>query len=64
MTYRNDRMEICQSCGEPIEWDEQVIAVRYGRIHETAHPHTRVTKDREDFFHARCHGGVGILEVK
>ena len=54
--------EFCQACGKQIEWKEQVIAVRYGTIHVTAHPHTRVEKEREDFFHRKCAGLVAITD--
>ena len=53
--------EFCQFCGKKIEWGEQCIAVRYGEIHTTAHPHTRVIKDQEDFFHRNC--SVAIREM-
>jgi hypothetical protein len=46
-------MEICQSCGGPIQWGSEVIAVRYGRIHRAV-THTTVSKKRVDYFHASC----------
>lgn len=53
-------MEVCQYCGKPINFGSKVIAVRYGTIHKTAHPHTRVTKEREDYFHDGCRVAVSV----
>jgi hypothetical protein len=56
-------MEVCQNCGRPIQWGGRVVAVRYGIIGKSAHPHTRVTKEREDYFHDGCEVGIVNNEV-
>ncbi|HKT21450.1 MAG TPA: hypothetical protein VJR06_02330 [Nitrososphaerales archaeon] len=61
MTRRpeNSGQEVCQSCGQDIAWDTDVIAVRYGKIRWTIN-HTAVSKERVDYFHDNGKCEVGI----
>lgn len=51
--------EICQACCKEIEWNEKVIAVRYGTIRARVR-HTNVSKDIVDYFHKSCSENVAI----
>lgn len=57
LKIRREKMkEICQGCGNEIEWGSKVIAVRYGIIIKAKV--TSVTKERVDYFHPDCHIGM------
>ena len=50
--------EVCQTCGKPIEWGSDVVAVRYGKIYRTVN-HTGVSKNSVDYFHSGCSVAIG-----
>lgn len=52
-------LAICQNCGKEV-CGEQVIAIRYGKLRFTAHPHISVDKDYEEHFCLNCVDNVAI----
>lgn len=55
--------EVCQHCGREFKGGEQVIEIRYGDCHYTAHPHFRVNKGYADYFHRECRDHVMIRDT-
>jgi len=52
---REYKAVVCQSCGQEIQFKENVVRVSYGTLYWTAHPHANVhRKKQDDYFHKSC----------